>query len=86
MSNQCAVPACETPTQQLKSWQRYATEAERQALIEAGEPIGPGDPVLLPVIACENHAITADLRTGTHQATCTAPPTCNCTPDYLPAD
>lgn len=82
MADQCQVTDCATPTQGLKSWQRYASAQERQALIDAGERIAPDDVVRLMVLACSNHALTPDLRTGTHQSTCAAPPSCTCTPDY----
>jgi hypothetical protein len=36
------------------------------------------------VVACAQHAISIDAATRIHQATCTAPPTCDCTPEQQP--
>lgn len=93
---QCPVTDCPNPA--TRSWQRYATEDERAALIAAGE-IGPDDtPVLLPMVGCTDHKLNRELAAATHQATCTAPPAtpivygpgnqelsgglCNCSPDH----
>lgn len=76
----CGRPTCPRPVALM--WQRYATDAERAALIP---PPAPSDTVLLPVFACHEDTLADPLPTGTHQSTCTAPTgssTCNCTPDY----
>lgn len=36
------------------------------------------------VPACVKHAIALDAAAHIHQATCTAPPACDCTPEPLP--
>lgn len=36
------------------------------------------------VPACAQHSISLDAATLTHQATCAAPPTCDCTPEPPP--
>jgi hypothetical protein len=66
-------------TTDLVSWERIAREDE---LPDDMPPLAPGDTVKLLVLACQDHAIPEELRVSgvVHQSTCTAPPTCDCTP------
>ncbi|MEW2518141.1 hypothetical protein [Actinacidiphila alni] len=36
------------------------------------------------VHSCAQHALSIDAASVVHQATCTAPPVCDCTPDPVP--
>jgi hypothetical protein len=81
MAEQCQAPACATPTEQLHGWQRDATAAER---VEYEVP--DGEVALLTVIACITHALTPAEMSATHQASCTAPPVCDCSPVYPQRD
>jgi hypothetical protein len=72
----CSAAGCgNQPTLQ---WQRWATEAELEWLRSVGE-IGPEDTeCLLPIRGCDEHKITDDLAAVIHDASCAAPPTCDC--------
>jgi hypothetical protein len=80
----CMATGC-TVTEDLVSWERIARPEE---LPDDLPPLAPGDVVKLLVVACsdiqngqeQGHAIPAELRPLLHQAACTAPPACTCTP------
>lgn len=79
----CGVAQCpEPPTLQ---WQRWATPEELEQLKADGE-IGQGETeARLPVFGCDAHKISLELAAPTHDAVCTAPPTCDCSvSDPLP--
>lgn len=80
----CGRTACTTPA--VVHWTRRLTAAELGAV--------PADQhnasMQLMVYACGPHAITLDLAAHVHQSGCSGPnsaalPTCDCSPEPLPA-
>jgi len=76
--------ACDNPA--TRAWQRYATEAELEAA--RADPDNPSvqaheASAMVPVMGCDEHGLRDELATAIHQADCTAPPTCDCSPTVL---
>lgn len=72
----CHASNCDEPA--ALQWQRWATPEELEQLKADGE-IGQGETeAKLSVFGCEADKITLELAALIHDATCTAPPTCDC--------
>lgn len=64
-------------------------QAQQDLILASADPANPpslpplpdGTNTVVAVYACGTHAISADLAADIHQSACTAPPTCNCTPE-----
>ena len=74
--------------------QQQAIEQERRREIalladpDQPPPLFPPMPDYLDaatvVYSCAQHSISLDAASLTHQATCSAPPACDCTPEAVP--
>lgn len=72
----CHASNCDEPA--ALQWQRWATPEELAQLRADGE-IGPDETeAKLPIFGCDTHKITLELAALVHDATCAAPPTCDC--------
>lgn len=63
-------------------WIRQMTAAEL-AIAQANVPnpvLVTAENSMVAVFGCAAHQISADLACLCHQSTCSAPPTCNCSP------
>ncbi|MDJ0342276.1 hypothetical protein QMK19_03620 [Streptomyces sp. H10-C2] len=59
--------------------------ADAQQPPPAFPPLPAADDCLRPVHACAEHTIDESVAAQVHQASCSAPPACDCTPEPLPA-
>jgi hypothetical protein len=59
-------------------WKRWATQAEIDQYHQSGDLPASENSAEIAVRACPEHAITVDQASYTHDATCTAPPGCDC--------
>lgn len=79
-------------TDEITTQQAIEQDRRRAAALDADPakpaPVLPPMPDFLdattPVYGCMQHSISLDAASRTHQATCTAPPACTCTPEAPP--
>lgn len=71
----CQAPGCELAA--TAGWQRWASPAELDALIAAGELPPNTTSAQLMVLACADHRLMQGAG-QTHEYSCEAPPTCTC--------
>ncbi len=84
----CQAPECPSPA--IWSWERAATAAELAEWIGSGD-LPPGSTeARVTVLACGDHTVDGQRRTGLHESDCSAPPAtdgaCDCTPTYPEPD
>lgn len=72
----CGAPDCTQPP--TLSWQRWATPEEVDHYHETGDLPKWETEARLMVYACDDHKISPEASARTHDATCHAPPTCDC--------